>query len=487
MAMVISLSGPQNVGQIQKQFVCGNLFLSPEEYQRENAWGLPQKQLLIDTIFRGMDIPKFYLWKVDQRTLADGYPDGEAKQLYKSILERKRVENDDADPYIFEVVDGQQRIRTILEFIGETPPNDNCYRGMWLKPFASLGETPMAKGKYYRQLNADQQIKFEEKPLSVMVLENATIDEIRDMFLRLQNGTPLNAQQKRGAMGSNIGRVARELADLPFFKVSVNFENTMATHHLVASQMLQLESKDKVVSCTSRQLDKLYEHYRKAPVDSTVVARVRRIVGILGRIFPDENPHLNQNYALSLYWLLSRILLNYDIPEDQYHKVRENFENLDVARIEAMDRDYTRPEDEMYEDLSLAMSRGNTGVDGISTRHDVVGRFLFDGVELRERPDLDDKRNFTLEEKLILYHKSQGCCQLEHNGKACGRAISFDDAVVDHITPHSKGGRTELANGRIAYKSCNIARGSREDFNPETDCHFFTKQEAEVTEGGLGG
>jgi hypothetical protein len=35
-----------------------------------------------------------------------------------------------------------------------------------------------------------------------MVLEKASIDEIRDMFLRLQNGTPLNAQQKRDAMGS---------------------------------------------------------------------------------------------------------------------------------------------------------------------------------------------------------------------------------------------------------------------------------------------
>ena len=72
--MIISTKGPQNVGQIQKQFRAGNLFLSPEEYQRENAWGLPQKQLLIDTIFREMDIPKFYLWKIDQRTPAEVIP-----------------------------------------------------------------------------------------------------------------------------------------------------------------------------------------------------------------------------------------------------------------------------------------------------------------------------------------------------------------------------------------------------------------------------
>jgi hypothetical protein len=214
--MNITNTGPQNVGQIMKQFVCGNLFLSPDEYQRENAWDLPQKRLLIDTIFQGMDIPKFYLWKIDQRTLAEGYPPGEEQKLYKKILEHKRVENDDPDPYVFEVVDGQQRIRTFLEFMGVTPPNNKVYRGIWLQPFPTLPETPMAKGKFCKQLNAEQQIKFDEKPLTVVVLENTTISQIRDMFLRLQNGTPLNAQQKRDAMGSNAGRVAKDLATLPF-------------------------------------------------------------------------------------------------------------------------------------------------------------------------------------------------------------------------------------------------------------------------------
>jgi hypothetical protein len=89
--MIISTLGPQNVGQIHAHFDCGNLFLSPEEYQRENAWNISQKQLLIDTIFRGMGIPKFYLWKIDQSTLVNGYPGGEMKQHYKGILEHKLV------------------------------------------------------------------------------------------------------------------------------------------------------------------------------------------------------------------------------------------------------------------------------------------------------------------------------------------------------------------------------------------------------------
>ena len=477
--MVITSNGPQNVGQIRKQFSCGNLFLSPEEYQRENAWRLQQKQLLIDTIFLGMDIPKFYLWKIDHKTLTspDGYTNGGTKSFYIKLLERKRVENDDSDPYIYEVVDGQQRIRTMLEFMGENPPNNKCFRGLWHAPFPSLNDTPMAKGKYYAQLNADQQTKFDERSLTVMILENATIHEIRDMFTRLQNGSPLNAQQKRDAMGSTIGRIARELAERPFFRSSVHFENTNSAHNFVASQMLLLEWKEKIASCTSPQMDKLYSHFKTISFDPVVVSRTKNIIDILGKVFPQKNPHLNQNYALSLYWLLSRMLLNYAIPPGQYIKIRENFERLDIARTEAMTRDYNQAGDDKYESLSLAMSRGNTGVDGISVRHDIIGQHLFESVQFNEYPNLDPKRNFTHEEKLILFHRAKELCQLEYSDKVCGRQLEFDEAVIDHIVPHSKGGKTTIENGRIAHRSCNNARGNRDDFNPATACHLLTPVE----------
>ncbi len=416
----------------------------------------------------------------DQRTLSDGYPEGDSKRLYKAILEQKRKDNDDPDPYLFEVVDGQQRIRTMLEFMGVKPPNAHCYRGAWLEPFNSQQDSPIAKGKRYDQLNVDQKIRFDEKPLTIMILENANIQEVRDMFLRLQNGTPLNAQQKRDATGSQIGRAARLIADLPFFKISAGFDDAGSAHHSVASQMLHLEIKERIVSCTSRQLDKLYDHYKSTPVDPPVIARTKKVVEILGRVFPGQNPHLNQNYALSLYWLISRILLTYTIPETEYSKIRDNFERMDVARIESRNAGYPGPDGEMFEDLSLAMSRGNTGIDGISTRHDIVGRYLFQGIGLVPRPELDPTRDFTHEEKLVLYYRARGCCQLEHGQSVCGRPIEFDDAVVDHIIPHSKQGRTELANGRIAFKLCNIARGNRDDFDPKAQCHLSTASVAKA-------
>jgi hypothetical protein len=56
------------------------------DYQRPAVWSSSQKQLLVDSILRGYDVPKFYWRQVSKK------------------------------PVSYDVVDGQQRIRAICEF-----------------------------------------------------------------------------------------------------------------------------------------------------------------------------------------------------------------------------------------------------------------------------------------------------------------------------------------------------------------------------------
>ena len=58
------------------------------QYQRTPVWNEGKRQLLIDSILRGYDLPKFYL----------------------------RVSN---PPYDHEVIDGQQRLRAIWDFCAD--------------------------------------------------------------------------------------------------------------------------------------------------------------------------------------------------------------------------------------------------------------------------------------------------------------------------------------------------------------------------------
>ena len=58
------------------------------QYQRTSVWSVSKKKLLIDSILRGYDIPKFYLNETPNDPMFD-----------------------------FEVTDGQQRMRSIWEFM----------------------------------------------------------------------------------------------------------------------------------------------------------------------------------------------------------------------------------------------------------------------------------------------------------------------------------------------------------------------------------
>ncbi len=472
MALTVTQNGPRSIDQVKTYFEMGSLFLSPEEYQREGVWDLRQKQLLIDTVFRGYDVPKLYLWKIDEATVRNGYPSGETRNEYLKILERKRRENNDPNPYVFEVVDGQQRIRAFLEYMGASPGHAMSLRGRLQSQFGALSDTPLASERLFGQLNPEQQIRFREYSLTIMVLENASIDEIRDMFLRLQNGTPLNAQQKRNALGSRFGREARTISELPFFATSVAFENSSSDHIRVASQMLLLEVKGKLVSCTSRQLDKVYMQYMATQVDSEVCQKARRTVRLLGLLFPEKCVHLNRSYALTMYWIISRLSDTYYLEHLQFDAVRNNFIALDIRRLEAMQRDYTGVSDQILEDLSDSMSRGTDGIDGIDSRHEILMQFLFDTVVLIPRPSLDPRRTFTQEEKLIVYGRCAGRCSLSNQGQTCGRDIPFDESAVDHVVPHSQGGATSLENARLAHRLCNISRGIQKDFDFEEKCRF---------------
>jgi hypothetical protein len=471
--MRITTDGPQSINQVERFFTFGDLVLSPVEYQRESAWDMAQKKLLIDSIFRGYDIPKFYFWKIDLTTIntPESYPEGDAKNKYRQILHDKVTQNNDPNPHIFEAIDGQQRLRTILEFMGKNPPNLFVYRGAWNHPFTALVDTPLALGRAFSSLNPQQQLLFESKSLTIVILEDTTIVEVRDMFLRLQNGTPLNAQQKRDALGSNIGRVARELSKKNYLTVSVNFDNLASDYIRLASQMLNLEIRGEIESCTSKTLDKLYARFpSNVIVPQSIIAKSRKVNDILSLIFNTKCPNINRSYALSLYWLVSKILDTYTINPNEYHIIKDNFIRLDTDRLLAAERDYSNPGDDLFENLSDSMSRSTDGKEGIEIRHEIIGQFLFAGINLQQLPNLDPRRAFTNEEKLIIYRRDNGQCHLECNGTICGKLLEYNESVVDHIVPHSAQGETNINNGRLAHKLCNISRGNRNDFDPKSEC-----------------
>src|ERR1700694_1598960 len=129
-----------------------------KDYQRGSGlWPQSAKSYFIDTILKEFTFPKIYFHeRVDMKT--------------------KRPRR--------EIVDGQQRMSTIAEFV------DNQF---------ALGKNAEGlEGKKFDQLTEDQQLAFYSYTVSVNVIRNADRAEILQMFRRMNAYTlPLNAPEKR--------------------------------------------------------------------------------------------------------------------------------------------------------------------------------------------------------------------------------------------------------------------------------------------------
>jgi hypothetical protein len=127
-------------------------------YQRRSVWLKPQKAYLINSIFENMPIPSIYI------------------RHYLDIETEKSIK---------EVVDGQQRIRAVLEY----SEDDFSARHSSHKKLVKFSE-----------LSKTEQSKFKMIPLSIGYLIEADDSDVIEIFGRLNSvSKTLNAQEKRNA------------------------------------------------------------------------------------------------------------------------------------------------------------------------------------------------------------------------------------------------------------------------------------------------
>jgi len=146
------------------------------EYQRGTVWKLPQKQGLIDSLLRDYQIPLFYV-HLEER-----------QNRYTGEFEKTAW-----------LVDGQQRLAAIVGYRqGEfaLPDPRKAKAGSVIPP--SNKELPPWTGKPFEQLLPEDRDRLLGRELLVIEMA-AEPNEVRDLFIRLQAGTPLTAQEKRDA------------------------------------------------------------------------------------------------------------------------------------------------------------------------------------------------------------------------------------------------------------------------------------------------
>ena len=280
------------------------LELSPK-YQRNNVWNEKAKAYLIDTIVRGLPIPPIFLRQtVDVNT----------KKTYR------------------EVIDGQQRVRAILEYVvSESFPIKKSHN-------RDLG------GKKYSDLDADIQENILEYEILAEVVTEKDESVIYDMFARLNsNNIVLNKQEIRnskywGEFKVLVYRLSSKYRD--FF-----LENGLLTDkdcarmrdsELVNSMLILLI--DGIVEETPTYIENVYRRFDKSFQESEEVEnKFHYIMEIIHQIYEYLNGNTgcfgNKNYFFTLYCVITNQLFglyNCDLPRNTLFSSEEIMRHIEL-------------------------------------------------------------------------------------------------------------------------------------------------------------
>lgn len=274
------------------------------DWQRDKVWSEAQKQLLIDTILRGWKIPKFYFAKVSDA------------------------------PEEFEVVDGQQRLMTIFEFF------DNI---LTLSP-----ETVQRVGaETYNTLPEHLSDEFDDYEISYDEIRDATEEELKEYFSRLQGGLNLTASEKLNAIHSNLTDFSRELSKHSFFRQKVWIRDTRKAYFDIAAKVAAIAVDGIDTGLRLADLTKTYLSNKNFARDSNTGGLLTATFNFLDQTFSTRDSMLrNRSTIQSIATLAYKIVEVKQAPgcESRFHDFCQHFGRELTNQIElgtkASDPDY---------------------------------------------------------------------------------------------------------------------------------------------------
>ena len=408
------------------------------EYQRGLRWTQVQKCMFIDSIFRGYSIPAFY-------------------------FHLKETSDEDITNTFYDVVDGQQRIDAIYSYCeGAFPLLDPSSETDFKFPnFAKDSPCPWG-GKRFDDLTDD--LKEELKSQNIVVYEIVTNDEnpIRDLFIRLQGGTPLTPQDKRDSWPGNFTEFVLRIGGkkevdkwpgLPLFRENIKGNESRRRQLTAQAFMLfwTMKKEKKFCDIQSMNIDEFYHAQVGFDVKSEEARRFETICQRLYSAFSGK-PKITGHYLIHLVLLIDSLL-------DEYVSGWENrvasklieFEGRRRSATEA-NRNRRSSEYEKYytEYGQWTQTRSDSGTT-IRRRH---AFFVQEMLILLAPKKLDSRRAFTeLQRSTVFFRDLEVCQWCRMNGRS--ERVSWDEADIHHVIPHSAGGPTSLDNAVLVHRKCH--------------------------------
>jgi len=328
--------------------------MNPDYQRMGGVWTTEKRRLLIDSILNDYDLPKIYFHALSQEEVSE-------------------------TGFRFAVIDGRQRLEAIWGFMdGEfTLASDFEYQRDQQLNLSSLTYEDIAKQ------HPKIRVKFDSFVLPVVTvsIEGNDIDLIEDMFSRLNEAVPLNAAEKRNAIGGDVVRAIADVSQHNFFASRVKFRNNRYQHREAAARFLlvedSLKTSGQIVDTKKVYLDSLARRYRdghKAHV-SALQSDVSQVLDRMAAEFTDADELLLAQGILVVYYLIFRSALAHGQDDKLTRRALFDFRQRLAANREAAIKNYEGASFDLLE-FDRLNQQGTNDASSIKERVRILSEFL---------------------------------------------------------------------------------------------------------------
>jgi len=418
----------QNLLELKKNSM---LIVNPE-YQRAAVWKDNQQKKLIDSVLRGYPLPLIYLHH-KKRVIAGMQNEG------------------------LEIIDGQQRINALYKF-GESAlklfdpiKDDKVAR---FPNFVKNSPCPWA-GCDFLGLSDELKKRFLNTEIIIVKITTDIEDEARDLFIRLQAGLPLNAQEKRDAWPGGFTElvlkfggkqeIARYTGHDFFRKVVKKSSTDRGEVRQLCAQICMLfferATQGNWIDIGTQAVDDYYYKNLDFDISSPIVSRLSQILDLAVQLFSSQtSPKLKGYEAIHIILLLDSLL------DDYTRGWQVNFIHAyDAFKANAALEKKEREGEYWFEYGSLTQT-GSDKARTIQRRHAFFRQKMLS--ELKPTL-LDPTRIFGEVEREIVYYRDEKRCAV------CDQEIRWIDLEIHHVEEHHIGGLTEIENAVSVHKDCH--------------------------------
>ena len=324
-------------------------------YQRMGGvWTLDKRRLLLDSIINNYDLPKLYFHE---------YSREKAKQY----------------GYKYAIIDGRQRLETIWQFM-----DDN----LSLSDDIMVLRNPEAKLNGFRYSDLAKEypklkIQFDSFVLPIISVrtEEDDLEVIEDMFSRLNEAVPLNAAEKRNAIGGNFVAAIREISNHHFFTTRVKFANSRYQHMEIAARMLFTEfnqtTHGRLIDTKKVWLDQMARDFRvghDAEIEAVKMG-VRSVLSSMSEVFHENDELLQAQGLMVVYLLVFKNAITNDclskLTRSKFLKFREKIvENRKIAET-----DYVHSDFDLLE-FDRLNQQGTNDASNITARVRIISEYM---------------------------------------------------------------------------------------------------------------